>query len=142
MISRLVSNAMVRDLPWKRSRSCQGLCSKCKLSKLKLTRRCPYCHGEGRVITKHCHVCDGTKVSKGLDSLIVVIEKGLDNGHVYTYTEAGDEYLNDDPSDINVKINIAEHDKFERINNNLKTKIDLTLKEVSFITSGVDRVRY
>ena len=92
--------------------------------------RCPKCGGEGRIITEHCHVCHGDKTSLGTDFLVVVIEKGIPDGHVYEYSQAGDEYLNVDPSDIHVEVNIIDHPVFSRKGDNLHTEITLTLKEV------------
>ena len=66
---------------------------------------CPVCSGKGKVVTKKCHVCEGDKVTVGTDFVVVVVEKGVENGHVYEYQGAGDEYLNVDSSDIRVKVN-------------------------------------
>ena len=48
---------------------------------------CPKCNGEGRIVTKKCHVCSGTKISTGKDFLVIVVEKGVVHGHVYEYAE-------------------------------------------------------
>ena len=66
---------------------------------------------------------------KSLDNYSVIIEKGVKDGHVYEVDDIGDEYLNVRTSSINVKVEIVPHDKFERNNNDLKTKVKLTLKE-------------
>jgi DnaJ-class molecular chaperone len=66
---------------------CQGLCNKFKLSKHFLTSSCPVCGGEGKIVTKKCHVCSGSKISSGKDFLVIVIEKGVVHGHVYEYQE-------------------------------------------------------
>jgi DnaJ-class molecular chaperone len=42
---------------------------------------CPKCGGKGKTINKHCHVCHGSKIVKGLEELTVYIEKGMPNGH-------------------------------------------------------------
>lgn len=54
-------------------------------------------------------MCSGTKISSGKDFLVIVVEKGVEHGHVYDYTEQGDEYLNVDPSDIKVKVNVLKN---------------------------------
>lgn len=75
-------------------------------------------------------MCSGTKISSGKDFLVIVVEKGVEHGHVYDYTEQGDEYLNVDPSDIKVKVNVLKNTWFERVNDDLYTSINITLKEV------------
>jgi len=57
------------------------------LSKHSLTSSCPVCGGEGKIVTKKCHVCSGSKISSGKDFLVIVIEKGVVHGHVYEYQE-------------------------------------------------------
>jgi len=52
-----------------------------QLNHIKNNFRCPRCGGKGKVISKHCHVCHGGKIIKGLEELNVYIEKGMNNGH-------------------------------------------------------------
>ena len=87
------------------------------------------CDGEGKSIGKKWHIWHAKKVVKSLDNFDVVIEKGVKDGHVYEIEDIGDEYLNVRTSTISVKVEIVPHDKFERNNNDLKTKVKLTLKE-------------
>ena len=49
-----------------------------------------------------------------MDILDVVVEKGVEHGHVYEYQETGDEYLNVRSSTVNIKVEILPHDTFER----------------------------
>lgn len=51
------------------------------INHIKNNFRCPRCGGKGKVISKHCHVCHGGKIIKGLEELNVYIEKGMNNGH-------------------------------------------------------------
>lgn len=64
-----------------------------------------------------------------MDLLGVVVEKGVENGHVYEYQETGDEYLNVRTSTINIKVEVTPHERFERDKDNLKTSVNLTLSE-------------
>jgi DnaJ-related protein SCJ1 len=89
------------------------------------------CGGKGKIVTQKCHVCNEDKITTGTDFLVVVIEKGMADGHVYDYSQAGDEYLNVDPSDIKVKVTTLPHAQFEREGDDLKTTVRLSLKDVS-----------
>lgn len=53
---------------------------------------------------------------------------------MYEYQEQGDEYLNVDPSDVKIKVNILKHPIFEWVGDDLYTSINITLKEVRFLT--------
>ena len=64
-----------------------------------------------------------------MDILDVVVEKGVEHGHVYEYQETGDEYLNVRSSTVNIKVEILPHDTFERDKDNLKTNVKIDLKE-------------
>lgn len=90
---------------------------------------CGHCNGEGKIIKEKCHVCHAQKVVKSFDFLVVPIEQGVKNLHVYDYDDAGDEYLNVRTSSIKIKIEILPHNVYERDNDDLKTKVKLTLKE-------------
>lgn len=61
---------------------------------------------------------------------MIVIEKGIAHGHVYEFQGQGDEYLNVDPSDIKVRVTVLKHPVFERVNDDLHTTLNITLKEV------------
>lgn len=64
-----------------------------------------------------------------MDLVGVVVEKGVENGHVYEYQETGDEYVNVRSSTLNIKVEVVPHDNFERDKDNLKTKVNLSLRE-------------
>jgi DnaJ-related protein SCJ1 len=90
---------------------------------------CDHCAGEGKIIKKKCHVCHAQKVVKSFDFLVVPIEQGVKHSHVYEYDDAGDEYLNVRTSSIKIKVEVLPHNVYERDNDDLKTKVKLTLKE-------------
>ena len=66
---------------------------------------------------------------KSLDELLLFIEKGIPNGHVYTYRESADEYVEKKSGDVIFVIETLAHKTFERDKNNLKTKITITLRQ-------------
>lgn len=64
-----------------------------------------------------------------MDSLMIWVEKGTPDGHVITYKDAADEYINVRPGNINIKVIQLDHPVFERKNDDLKTRIHITLKQ-------------
>lgn len=60
---------------------------------------------------------------------MIWVEKGTPDGHVITYKEAADEFINVKPGPVKIKVILLEHDVFERKGNDLKTRIHISLKE-------------
>ena len=64
-----------------------------------------------------------------MDSLMIWVEKGTPDGHIITYKDAADEYVNVRPGAINIKVVQLDHDVFERKGNDLKTRVHISLKQ-------------
>ena len=60
---------------------------------------------------------------------MIWVDKGVPDGHVIEYKDAADEYINVRPGSIKVKVIQLDHPVFERKENDLKTRIHITLKE-------------
>lgn len=60
---------------------------------------------------------------------MIWVEKGTPDGHVITYKDAADEYINVRAGSILVKVVQLEHKTFERKGNDLKTRVHINLKE-------------
>lgn len=67
-----------------------------------------------------CHVCKGEKLTDSLDSLLIYIEKGAPDGHVLTYRDAADEYINVRAGPVRVTVQEVAHPVFTRNKNDLK----------------------
>ena len=57
------------------------------------------------------------------------IEKGTPDGHVLTYKEAADEYINVKAGSVLFEVHVMEHPVFERKGDDLKTRVHISLKE-------------
>ena len=79
--------------------------------------------------TSTCHLCKGDALTNSMDSLLVWVEKGTPDGHVITYKDAADEFVNVRPGSINIKVIQLDHDFFERKGDDLKCRVHITLKE-------------
>lgn len=73
-------------------------------------------------MTSTCHACRGDKLVNSVDELLIYIEKGIPNGHQYTYSDAADEFINVRPGNIVFKVETIPHSKFDRKGDNLHTK--------------------
>ena len=91
--------------------------------------QCDKCAGTGKIKTSTCHVCKGEALTESMDSLLIWVEKGAPDGHMITYKEAADEYVNVKPGAIVIKVVQLEHELFQRQGNDLKVRMDISLKE-------------
>lgn len=64
-----------------------------------------------------------------MDELLLFIEKGIPDGHEYTYREAADENVNIKSGSIVFKVETVNHPTFVRVKEHLKTTVQITLKE-------------
>ena len=92
-------------------------------------QQCDKCSGSGKIKTSTCHLCKGNALTGSLDSLLIWVEKGTPDGHVITYKDAADEFINVRPGNINVKVVQLDDDVFERKGNDLKTRVHISLRE-------------
>ena len=90
---------------------------------------CTKCNGEGKIIRRKCNMCHAKKVINSFEIFTAEIDKGVEDGHIYEYEEAGDEYLNVKASPINIKVEIIPDDTFQRNGEDLKATVKISLKE-------------
>ena len=74
-------------------------------------------------------MCTGQKTKKALDELNVYIEKGTPDGHEESFRDAGDEQLDIRAGAVVFKIQQLPHKTFTRDGDNLKTKVEISLKQ-------------
>ncbi|MBP7654077.1 molecular chaperone DnaJ [Candidatus Dependentiae bacterium] len=85
-----------------------------------ISRTCPNCHGEGKVITSPCKKCNGTGMTQKERKISVKIPAGVESGQQLKVRSEGNAGKNDGPyGDLYVFINVEEHKKFSRHNNDL-----------------------
>lgn len=81
------------------------------------------------MVTSKCHVCHGEKLTDSLDSLLIFVEKGAPNGHTVQYRDSADEYINTRSGNINIKVEELPHPVFQRVKNDLKLHMEISLRE-------------
>lgn len=59
----------------------------------------------------------------------IFIEKGAPDGHQITYKSSADEFINVRSGNIVLTVQEIKHTVFERSKNDLKIKIDISLRE-------------
>lgn len=80
-------------------------------------------------MTSTCHVCRANKLVDSVDSLQIFVEKGAPDGHEITYKDAADEYINVRAGPVVFKVQQLSHSRFQRVGNDLKVRVNITLKE-------------
>jgi DnaJ-related protein SCJ1 len=92
-------------------------------------RPCSKCNGKGRIVKSTCPVCKGTKVASGEDTLTVIVEPGMPDGHDIVFEQESDEIPDITPGDVVFKIFTIPHKRFVRTGNDLHMKMSISLLE-------------
>jgi DnaJ-class molecular chaperone len=74
-------------------------------------------------------VCRAQKLIDSVDSLSIFIEKGAPDGHEVTYKDSADEFLNVRAGPVIFKVQQLSHSKFQRVGNDLKVRVNISLRE-------------
>lgn len=92
---------------------------------------CPSCRGARTMMDEKdkCGTCKGSKVVTDRKIIEVVIEKGMQNGQKIKFSGEADEIPGTIPGDINIILELKQHDVFKRKGADLLCEIDLTLNE-------------
>lgn len=109
-----------------------------------VSRTCSHCHGAGEIITAPCPECRGSGHVRQKRKLSVSIPAGVEDGsrlRVEGQGEAGDSAAS--PGDLYVLIRVAKHPFFEREDNNLFCKVDISFAQAALGAAievpGLDR---
>ena len=93
---------------------------------LSVTRPCPNCRGEGRVIERPCGSCRGEGRRRGSRELQIRIPAGVETGSRLRLAGEGDAGANGGPrGDLYVVLTVAEHEVFEREGDDVVLRLDL-----------------
>lgn len=109
---------------------------------LQSQQTCPDCKGEGQVIKDKCKTCKGEKIQYVTKKLNIDLDKGVPDGHRYSFPDQGDEYPEVETGDLHVEIYIENDHTFVRKGADLvyKTQISLlqALTGLSFVITHLD----
>lgn len=93
---------------------------------LMITRPCPNCGGEGKVIEKPCAECRGDGRRRGQRKLEIRIPAGVETGSRLRLSGEGDAGPAGGPSgDLYVVLTVLPHEAFEREGDDLVVRMDL-----------------
>ncbi|HPG30432.1 MAG TPA: molecular chaperone DnaJ [bacterium] len=97
-----------------------------------ISRTCPNCRGEGRVITSPCKKCNGLGMTQKDRKISVKIPAGVESGQQLKVRSEGNAGKNDGPyGDLYVFITVEEHKKFSRHNNDLIMQAAVTYPQAA-----------
>lgn len=93
---------------------------------------CPLCHGTGQIITHPCEKCRGKGRTFESKEIKVPFPAGVDTGNKMRIAGEGEGGYNGGPSgDLYAIIEIEEDDNFERQDNNLVYKLEITFAQAA-----------
>jgi DnaJ-class molecular chaperone len=97
---------------------------------------CSLCHGKGEILRsphgKNCSVCNGSGLVEEMMKEQVVVPRGVLNQFLIFFDKGGNGNLLTKAADMIVRINILEHDVFQREGDDLIVDVNITLKEALF----------
>jgi len=118
------------------------VCSACKGSGVKIftqqlgpgfvtqtQRTCDVCGGKGRVAKSQCPFCKGTKVADGEETIELIIERGMPDGHEIVFEQEADERPDEIPGDLIFKIETVPDKRFIRRGDDLYMNMTISLLE-------------
>jgi len=109
---------------------------------LQSQQTCNECQGEGVVIKEKCKDCKGEKIKYEMKKLDIDLDKGIPDGHRYTFNEQGDEYPEVETGDLVVEVYVAKHKDFIRKGADLLYKSEISLLQaltgLQFVITHLD----
>jgi molecular chaperone DnaJ len=97
-----------------------------------LTRTCPICGGSGHFIKEHCAACAGHGHVERDHPLELRIPAGIENNTCLRVPGGGEPGTNGGPAgDLNVMLEVKEHDFFERKGADLYCTIPISIAQAS-----------
>src|SRR3990167_2576980 len=91
---------------------------------IRIKKTCPKCHGVGSIPKSICPECEGVGILKKQHTLTIKIPKGVETGSYLRIPNEGEEGGN-----LFVIIEVLPHQKFERKESDLLSKITITLSQ-------------
>ncbi|MFP4571978.1 MAG: molecular chaperone DnaJ [Desulfobacterales bacterium] len=93
---------------------------------------CPRCRGQGKVITEPCPKCMGRQQVAARKKVELKIPAGVDTGSRLRLAGEGEPGVNGGPSgDLYVFIRVKPHDVFERRDNDIVCKVELSFTQAA-----------
>ena len=80
---------------------------------------CQKCGGTGKIIKEKCDECSGRGVKRVQAQVRVKVPAGIDDGQTIRMRGEGNSVANGDNGDLNIKVSVAQHKIFKRIDTDL-----------------------
>jgi len=90
---------------------------------------CDKCGGKGRIVKGVCPHCNGHKIATAIETLTVVVERGMANGADIVFEQEGNQGPDMTPGNIVFKLNTLPHPRFIRNGDDINYSMNITLLE-------------
>lgn len=99
---------------------------------LSVAKKCTYCRGRGKIITKPCTACGGSGHNERVAQLRVRIPAGSDNETVLRYGGEGEPARGGGtPGDLRVLLEVEPHPIFERNGDDLQCTVPVSVADAA-----------
>ena len=100
------------------------------LGNIQTRTTCPNCHGEGRISSAKCTICQGSGTYRDQTKLKVKIPAGINTGESIRLSGQGEAGQKGAPAgDLYLRIKVNAHKKFNRDNYDIKTSEIISVKQ-------------
>jgi len=90
---------------------------------------CDECGGKGKKVTSTCPHCGGKKVEIGEETMMVALERGMQDGEKIVFSQQADESPDTTPGDLVFKVVTIPHKRFVRKGDELYFSLTISLLE-------------
>lgn len=90
---------------------------------------CDECGGKGKKVTSTCPHCSGKKVEVGEETIMVALERGMQDGEKIVFSQQADEAPDTTPGDLIFRVVTVPHKRFVRKGDDLHFSMTISLLE-------------
>ena len=106
------------------------------LGQMATTAVCPTCHGAGKTVTAHCHVCKGEGVNHDAETIDIDLPAGVEGGMQLSMRGKGNAGKNGGPAgDLLITIEEQAHEQFTRDGMNIIHDLYINFADAALGTS-------
>lgn len=96
------------------------------LGSIKTQSECKYCRGSGKIITKKCAKCNGSRILRVKEEFEIKIPRGIKPGQRITLKARGNDEIGKARGDLVIEINLKNHSLFKRKDNEIHCSVPVS----------------
>ncbi|MEN9647425.1 MAG: hypothetical protein RLY57_229 [Candidatus Parcubacteria bacterium] len=99
------------------------------LGQMATTKTCETCHGKGTIPEKSCSTCHGKGIERKTETIEVKVPASIEDGEMLRVTGRGEAMSGGASGDLYIRLHVAAHSHFKKVENNIEMDLNLKLSE-------------